>query len=101
MSHPLTAAALLLALLAPARDEAADPYRGRLLYDTYCVPCHYADVHRRPRPRVHGLEELAGQIRTWQEVVRLGWSRQDIADVQAYLNWLYYRFPYYGGLFQP
>ncbi len=79
----------LVAALAAAPAFAADTYRGRLLYETFCYPCHYRNVHFRPRRKV----DLAAQIRLWQGIGELRWSEAEIDDARAYLNWLYYGFP--------
>lgn len=89
--------ALLLALLVYAASAGAvEPYRGKLLYENHCWYCHYRNVHFRPRRKVRSLDNLQRQIRIWQEALGLDWTRHDVADVLAYLNWLYYGFPYVG-----
>ena len=85
---------LLTTLLSSTPSGAVEPYRGKLLYDNFCYYCHYRNIHFRPRSKVRSLDDLAHQIGIWQEELRLDWSQRDIADVQAYLNWLYYGYPY-------
>jgi hypothetical protein len=94
MALRLFAAAALTFPFYITPSGAVDAYRGGLMYENFCHYCHYRNVHFRPRARVRSLDDLAREIRLWQEVANLRWSNDDIADVQAYLNWLYYRFPY-------
>ena len=87
---------LLAGLVYAASVGAVEPYRGKLLYENHCYYCHYRNVHFRPRRKVHSLDDLQRQIWIWQEEMGLDWRRRDVADVLAYLNWLYYGFPYFG-----
>ena len=81
-----------LTLSAPA--VPVEPYRGMLLYENYCHYCHYRNIHFRPHSKVRSLDDLREQIDIWQAELGLGWNRRDIVDVQAFLNWLYYGYPY-------
>ena len=94
MDTRIVAAAWAASLIFTDPAAAVNPYRGGLMYENYCYYCHYRNVHFRPRTKVHSLDDLAHQVRIWQEVAGMNWSDADVADVQAYLNWLYYRFPY-------
>ncbi len=85
---------LLASFVLSPPSGAVEPYRGNLLYDNFCYYCHYRNIHFRPRSKVRSLDDLAHQIDIWQAELRLDWSWRDIADVQAYLNWLYYGYPY-------
>ena len=86
----------LACLVFAASASAAEPYRGRLLYENHCYHCHYRNIHFRPRRKVRSLGELRREIWLWQGEMGLEWNRRDVADVLAYLNWLYYGFPYFG-----
>ena len=86
--------ALFAALVLSAPAGAVAPYRGKLLYDNYCYYCHYRNIHFRPRSKIGSLDDLARQISIWQAELGLAWSQREIADVQAYLNWLYYGYPH-------
>jgi hypothetical protein len=92
MRSRIIAYAFLVALLPATGAQAANPYRGMLLYDNYCLVCHYPYLHLRPRSKVHSFDELGRQVDIWQRALGLGWSGREIVDVQAYLNWLYYGF---------
>src|SRR6476660_4375341 len=95
--------ALALALLAgcgatasppklPQR-VAADMMRGGELYRTYCSACHTAQVHWREKSLVHSWNELRYQVSRWQRNAGQNWSREEIEDVAAYLNQIFYRTP--------
>ncbi len=64
--------------------------RGELLYSTHCIACHTEQVHWRDRKRVTDWRSLRSEIRRWQEIMGLGWNREDIDEVAQYLNILYY-----------
>ena len=85
---------ILLGLgISASQPQAGEVYRGMLLYENNCHACHYRFLHHRPQRKVRSLGELARQIVIWQAEVGLDWNAEDIADVQAYLNRRYYRFP--------
>jgi mono/diheme cytochrome c family protein len=73
----------------PTRDAT----RAELLYSTHCIACHSAQVHWRDKKLVTDWASLQSEVRRWQEVSGLGWSKEDIAEVARYLNALYYRYP--------
>lgn len=81
---------LLLAVTATA-VPAADMVRGRLLYDTFCGHCHISGIHYRVGSRVRSREDIIRYVDVWQGEMRLGWSREEIDDVSAWLDWAHYR----------
>lgn len=86
-----TLAFLLLAWALPA--AAQDAERGRVLYETFCMTCHYARVHERPRERsaVKSVTDLRGQVARWSERTRMRFTPQDVDDVAEYLNRSHYK----------
>ena len=76
----------------PSASVAA-PDRGHLLYDTACKGCHDQQAHWRDNRIVHDWPSLIEQVTRWQAVAGQTWRREDIEDVAAYLNRLYYRLP--------
>jgi mono/diheme cytochrome c family protein len=72
----------------PARDST----RGELLYTTHCIACHSERVHWRDAKLVADWASLEVQVRRWQEVQALNWSKRDITEVARYLDDLYYHF---------
>lgn len=86
-----TLAFLLLASALPA--AAQDAERGRVLYETFCMTCHYERVHERPRERsvVKSSTDLRSQVARWSERTRMRFTPQDVDDVAEYLNRSHYK----------
>lgn len=91
---PVCALALAAGCAAPADKQAAtDMLRGGDLYRTYCIACHTAQVHWREKRLVKSWDDLHFQVSRWQRVAGQNWSREEIDDVAAYLNRLFYDVP--------
>jgi len=87
--------AVLALALAAAPAMAQDAERGRLLYETHCVGCHYVRVHQRPRERL-SVQNLAGlRDEVYRRAGQSGrpFTLQDLSDLVAYLNRDFYKFP--------
>lgn len=86
-----TLAFLLFAGALPA--AAQDAERGRVLYETFCMTCHYERVHERPRERsvVKSSTDLRSQVARWSERTRMRFTPQDVDDVAEYLNRSHYK----------
>jgi mono/diheme cytochrome c family protein len=86
-----TLAFLLLAGALPA--AAQDAERGRVLYETFCMTCHYERVHERSRERsvVKSSTDLRSQVARWSERTRMRFTPQDVDDVAEYLNRSHYK----------
>jgi mono/diheme cytochrome c family protein len=82
---------LLLAWALPA--AAQDAERGRVLYETFCMSCHYERVHERPSQRslVKSSTDLRAQVARWSERTRMRFTPQDVDDVAEYLNRSHYK----------
>jgi hypothetical protein len=65
--------------------------RGGELYRAYCNACHTAQVHWREKSLVHSWDDLRYQVSRWQRMSGQNWSREEIEDVAAYLNQLFYK----------
>lgn len=78
---------------SPSTSRPLDVTRGQLLYDTYCIACHTAQVHWRDHTVVGSWSDLLMQVDRWQRNSGQAWSASEIEDVAAYLNALYYRMP--------
>jgi len=89
--HALLSATVLL-IGIPA--GAAQPDRGRLLYDIFCRHCHLTEIHMRLNSKVHSLPDLTRYVRLWSEELQLRWSEEDVADVASHLNRTYYELPW-------
>lgn len=73
--------------------EMADPARGRLLYGTACAECHNRETHWRGQHLVRTWPQLLELVASWQSVAGQNWSQEEIEDVAAYLNRLFYDLP--------
>ncbi|HZS66923.1 MAG TPA: cytochrome c [Burkholderiales bacterium] len=71
----------------------ADPARGELLYRTTCQGCHDRETHWRNRHWVRDWPTLVQQVTRWQGIAGQTWSVDEIEDVSAYLNRLFYEVP--------
>lgn len=79
---------------------AADPARGKVLYDKGCdAACHAAKEEGKPEAiflranRKDSLEKLQAQVSFCnQQVLKSEWFPEDEADVVAYLNETFYHF---------
>jgi mono/diheme cytochrome c family protein len=91
---------LALACAAPLvvaqaqQAQAADPARGKRLYETHCGGCHYERVHDRPRERsiVHSYAELRKQVAERAALTGRPFTLEDLDDIAAYLNVSHYGF---------
>ncbi len=85
------ALALILTLTMPA--WAQDAQRGKLLYETHCLACHYERIHNREPSR--SLVRTIAQLRL--EVARRAantgqrFTIEDLDDIAEYLNRTHYR----------
>jgi hypothetical protein len=82
-----------LAAAIPSVSYAADPERGRSLYENHCTQCHESLVHVRQHRRATSLDAVRYQINRWRGVLGLDWSSAESEDVLHYLNDQYYRYP--------
>ena len=87
-----SATAVLLALLAlPA--WAQDAQRGRALYETHCLTCHYERIHKRDPARslVTSLAQLRLQVAQRAAATGQRFTIEDLDDIAEYLNRSHYR----------
>ncbi len=79
--------------LAAAGAQAQDARRGRQLYETHCLSCHYEHVHERApeRSRVHSLDDLREQVKAWGGLTGQAFTQEDLDDIVAYLDQSHYR----------
>lgn len=87
------AACLVGAASAVLAADPGDPDRGRLLYEAQCSACHSDQAHWRDKRVVQSWPQLIEQVRRWQASSGQHWSDEEIDDVAAHLNGLYYRLP--------
>ena len=87
------ASALLLALLAAMPAMAQDPARGRLLYDTHCLSCHYERIHNRDavHSRIVTRAGLLAEVAERAALTQRPFTREDLEDIAAYLDRSHYK----------
>ena len=86
----LFVAAALAQLASPS--FAADPGRGRLLYENHCQQCHTANIHSRAKKLPLDRNELRVIVDDWRRQINLPWTPDETEDVVEYLNRTRYRF---------
>ena len=88
----LSSLIVMLAALAAVPAQAQDARRGRQLYETHCLSCHYEHVHERARERsrVRSLDDLQKQVKAWGELTGQAFTQEDLDDIAAYLNESHY-----------
>ena len=85
-------AALLTVLALPV--WAQDPDRGRALYDTHCIACHYERIHKRDPSRslVRSFTQLRLQVAQRAASTGQRFTIEDLDDIAEYLNRTHYKF---------
>ena len=87
----------LLALCAGVAPRlagsAADPDRGRSLYEVRCTGCHEQSVHNRQSRLAKDFEGVRAQVRRWDGNLGSRWGNEEIDAVAVFLNMRYYGFP--------
>ena len=92
MKAAIPALTLLLLLLAqPA--SAQDAQRGKELYDTHCLSCHYERIHKRDPSRslVKSLTQLRLEVAQRAAATGHRFTIEDLDDITEYLNRSHYR----------
>jgi len=94
-----TLIALLLTTLT-STVIAADIERGKSLHDENCIECHVSiaggdgsGIYTRPDRRIDSLPALRAQVMRCKNSMGVSWPEDQIDDVVAYLNKMYYKFP--------
>lgn len=90
---PAALVALWLAGSAPPA-LAQDAGRGKALYETHCLACHYERIHKREPARslVRTLPQLRLEVARRAEQTGRRFSVEDVDDIAEYLNQSHYRF---------
>lgn len=89
---PLGAIAIAAALAA-GTTHAADPARGRALYEARCGSCHNESVHNDASRKARNFEAARARVADFSAQLKTGWKSAQIDDVAVYLNERYYSFP--------
>lgn len=98
MKNQLYIALLFSALGSTAM--AADIERGKSLHDDNCIECHVSiqggdgsGIYTRSDRRIDSLPALRAQVNRCKNSMGVSWPVDQIDDVVAYLNSMYYKFP--------
>jgi cytochrome c len=97
-SLPSLAAASALATIVAAAfaapAQAQDAARGKALYETHCLSCHYERIHKRDPSRslVRSMAQLRAEVARRAEQTGRRFSVEDADDIAEYLNQSHYRF---------
>jgi len=80
---------LALALPAWAQDAA----RGKLVYETQCLACHYERIHKRDASRslIRTLAQLRLEVAQRAAYTGQRFTLEDLDDIAEYLNRSHYR----------
>lgn len=83
---------LLVALAVPA--QAQDAARGKTLYETHCLTCHYERIHKRDPARslVRNQAQLRAEVARRAEQTGRRFATEDVDDIAEYLDQSHYRF---------
>ena len=84
---------LAFALLCAAPALAQDAQRGRLLYETHCLSCHYERIHKRDpaRSRIATFAGLRTEVADRAAQTGRPFAIEDLDDIAEYLNRSHYR----------
>jgi len=85
---------ILMFLMLAAPAWAQDAGRGRLLYETHCLSCHYESIHKRDPSRsvVKSLPQLRVEVANRAAMTKPQLAAGDLDDIAEYLNRSHYRF---------
>ncbi|MEW5864264.1 MAG: hypothetical protein AB1773_11845 [Pseudomonadota bacterium] len=94
MRHAVLVAAAVLGAGSVPAASAQDADRGRLLYETHCLECHYERIHRRAPERslVKSLAALRQEVARRAALTARRFSPDELDDIAEYLNRSHYRF---------
>ena len=90
-SIALCTTGLVLSMSAAA---SPDPLNGQRLFEqSRCISCHTAESFTSPTRKVKSYAALESQVRRCDANLSTNWFDDQILDVVAYLNQMYYKFP--------
>jgi mono/diheme cytochrome c family protein len=84
------ACAAAWAVVAPA--QAVDAARGRVLHES-CLSCHGTSIYQPPQRKIDTYKKLAAEVERWNRSYNPKFTKSEIADIMAYLNETFYKFP--------
>jgi len=89
---PIVTAVLVLAL-AGAPALAQDAQRGKLLYETHCLACHYERIHQRDPSRSLIKSQAGLRVEVADRAALTGqrFTAADLDGIAEYLNRTHYK----------
>jgi hypothetical protein len=86
-------AALIFALALALPSWAQDADRGKLVYETQCLSCHYERIHKRDPSRslIRTFAQLRLEVAQRAAYTGLRFTLEDLDDIAEYLNRTHYR----------
>jgi len=84
---------MVIALAAALPAAAQDAQRGRELYETHCLGCHYERIHKRDPSRslIRTLPQLRVEVAKWATQTGRPFTVEDLDDIAEYLDRSHYR----------
>jgi len=91
----MKAALALVVVVLATPTWAQDAQRGRELYETHCLSCHYERIHRRDPSRslIRTPAQLRLQVASRAAQTGRPFTLEDLDDIAEYLNRSHYRLP--------
>ena len=89
----MKAALALVVVVLATPTWAQDAQRGRELYETHCLSCHYERIHRRDPSRslIRTLAQLRVEVANRAAQTGRPFTLEDLDDIAEYLNRSHYR----------
>ena len=100
----VSACAVAIACVLPALPALAqDAQRGKALYETHCLVCHYERIHKRDPSRslVRTQAQLRNEVVNRAALTKQRFTIEDLDDIAEYLDLTHYRFLDTGGVTAP
>jgi hypothetical protein len=88
----LVAALATAAAASPSALALGDADKGARLVQA-CTQCHNAGAYERPRAKLRSFRALQAEVAKWTDYYNPKFDRLEVADLVAYLNREYYKFP--------
>ena len=84
---------MLAVLMVAMGAWAQDPRRGKELYETHCLTCHYERIHKRDPSRspIRTMAQLRLEVANRAAQTGRPFTLEDLDDIAEYLNRSHYR----------
>jgi hypothetical protein len=79
----------VLVVAFPAWGQDVD--RGKLLYETHCVACHYERIHNRKRTKITNLSDLRDEVALRATMTKRRFELDELEAITQYLNRSHYK----------